>query len=161
VIARDIWRPIGAAAEGALLVSPYGAPGADGGLSARLRDVALFGLQFTAGQRRLAARPLISDRHLAAIRAGRPALYQARRLSAGARSRIAATAAADRPAFNAWQWDEVWADGAFYKGGWGGQGLYVAPDRDLVIAFFGTPRADGSINQLEYAKRAVAHAFGA
>jgi CubicO group peptidase (beta-lactamase class C family) len=29
-------------------------------------------------------------------------------------------------------------EGDFFKGGYGGQGLYVSPARDLVIAFFGT-----------------------
>ena len=29
-------------------------------------------------------------------------------------------------------------DGDFYKGGFGGQGLYISPTRDLVIAYFGT-----------------------
>jgi hypothetical protein len=38
------------------------------------------------------------------------------------------------------------ADGDLFKGGFGGQGLYVSPARDLVIAFTGTPRDDGSVN---------------
>jgi len=29
-------------------------------------------------------------------------------------------------------------DGDFFKSGFGGQGLYISPSRDLVIAFFGT-----------------------
>ena len=37
------------------------------------------------------------------------------------------------------QWDYVLEDGDFFKGGYGGQGLYISPARDLVIAFFGTP----------------------
>jgi hypothetical protein len=40
------------------------------------------------------------------------------------------------------QWDAVWADGDFYKGGFRGQGLYVSPSRDLVIAFFSSAHAD-------------------
>ena len=34
-------------------------------------------------------------------------------------------------------------DGDFYKGGFGGQGLYISPARDLVIAFFGMPLKPG------------------
>jgi hypothetical protein len=30
-------------------------------------------------------------------------------------------------------------DGDFFKGGYGGQGLYISPAHDLVIAYFGTP----------------------
>ena len=36
-----------------------------------------------------------------------------------------------------YQWDAVWADGDFFKYGFRGQGLYISPTRDLVVAFFG------------------------
>jgi CubicO group peptidase (beta-lactamase class C family) len=39
---------------------------------------------------------------------------------------------------NSYQWDFVMDDGDFFKGGYGGQGLYISPSRDLVVAFFGT-----------------------
>lgn len=32
--------------------------------------------------------------------------------------------------------DVVFSDGDFYKEGVGGQGLYISPSRDLVIAWF-------------------------
>ena len=44
----------------------------------------------------------------------------------------------DLPVRASWQWDLVWADGAMFKAGYSGQGLYVDPDRALVIAWFGT-----------------------
>ena len=44
----------------------------------------------------------------------------------------------DLPLRASWQWDAVWADGGMYKSGYLGQGLYVDPDRDLVVAWFGT-----------------------
>ena len=37
-----------------------------------------------------------------------------------------------------WQWDRIWADGARYKSGYSGQGLYVDERRGLVVAWFGT-----------------------
>ena len=39
---------------------------------------------------------------------------------------------------NSYQWEFVMDDGDFFKGGYGGQGLYISPSRDLVVAFFGT-----------------------
>jgi hypothetical protein len=36
-----------------------------------------------------------------------------------------------------------------------GQGLYVSPARELVIAFAGTPRADGSANLLRWYSRRI------
>ena len=38
----------------------------------------------------------------------------------------------------AWQWDAIWEDGGMYKNGYLGQGLYVDPARELVVAWFGT-----------------------
>ena len=29
-------------------------------------------------------------------------------------------------------------DGDFFKGGHNGQGLYISPERDVVVAFFGS-----------------------
>jgi hypothetical protein len=48
------------------------------------------------------------------------------------------------------------ADGDLFKGGCGGQGLYVPSDRDLVIAFAGTPREDGSPNLPRWYSRRIA-----
>ena len=52
------------------------------------------------------------------------------------------------------------ADGDLFKGGFGGQGLYVSPARDLVIAFTGTPGQDGSVNLLRWHSRRLALAIG-
>jgi CubicO group peptidase (beta-lactamase class C family) len=44
------------------------------------------------------------------------------------------------PTSNAWQWDAIWPDGDMLKGGAFGQGLYVSPAKDLVVAYFSTVR---------------------
>ena len=54
------------------------------------------------------------------------------------------------------QWDFVMEDGDFYKGGYGGQGLYISPSRDLVIAFFGTLDEDGQSSQMTQVARQLA-----
>jgi len=36
------------------------------------------------------------------------------------------------------QWDAIWEDGDFFKSGLNSQGLYVSPERDLVIAYYST-----------------------
>ena len=36
-----------------------------------------------------------------------------------------------------YQW-QVYEDGSFFKGGFAGQGLYIDPDRDIVLAYVGT-----------------------
>lgn len=47
-------------------------------------------------------------------------------------------ARADDVISNNRQWDDVFADGDFSKPGFMGQGPYVSPGRDLVIACFST-----------------------
>ena len=43
-----------------------------------------------------------------------------------------------------------------YKGGYSGQGLYVDPDRELVVAFFGTADTNYERNELMSASRQLA-----
>lgn len=151
VISERIWRHVGAEHDGSLAISPFGAPGADGGISVSLRDVARFGLLYTRSGR-VDRPPLVSDRHLATLlEGGRSALY-----ATSERSR-APELQADPPLYNNWLWDRVWADGDFYKNGWGGQGLHVSSKGDGVIAFFGTGRNgnDGTHN-LRWIARAIA-----
>lgn len=44
----------------------------------------------------------------------------------------------EKPLFNSYQWDAVFSDGDFYKGGMNGQGIYVSPEKDVVVAWFAT-----------------------
>ncbi len=39
---------------------------------------------------------------------------------------------------NRYQWDIVFPDGDLYKGGVGGQGIYVSPSADAVVVWFST-----------------------
>ena len=48
---------------------------------------------------------------------------------------------------NSRQWDMVWPDGDFWKGGLMSQGLYVSPGKDLVIVYFSVNGPDRSIDR--------------
>ena len=54
---------------------------------------------------------------------------------------------------NRYQWGAVFEDGDLYKGAHGGQGLYISPAKDLVIAYFGTSNIDRERNQLNVISR--------
>lgn len=151
VVSEEIWQRLGAESD-ALLVAPrHGIPVAASGLSSTLRDMARFGLLFTPGGRRGAV-PVVSERLLDEIlENGRPELLNAARGDSQPVS-----IAGDTVLANSYQWDVVMADGDLYKGGYGGQGLYVSPARDLVIAFFGTLDADGNSNELREVSRQLA-----
>jgi CubicO group peptidase (beta-lactamase class C family) len=93
--------------------------------------------------------PVISDAYMEKIQiSGRPELTLE---DPGAWPRTALED--DSFKHNSYQWDIVTKDGHFFKSGFGGQGLYVAPDLDLVIAWFGTQDERGSTEMLGVARQ--------
>jgi CubicO group peptidase (beta-lactamase class C family) len=135
LIARELWGRIGAEGDALITVSTDGVLAIHGGISARLRDVARFGLLFTPSWNVVTDTPIVSERHLHEImHTGRPEIFDKGQTG----QNIIAALAPARPRHNSYQWDFVMPDGDFYKGGYGGQGLYISPSRDLVIVFAGT-----------------------
>jgi len=154
VLRREIWSQAGFEAPAQLSGSAAGAPGSHGGLSITLRDLARFGLLFTPCQRLVSGADIITARHLRLIQAGgRPELHD--HDPAGLPDYITAAYGPELPPASR-QWNFAMPDGDLFKGGHGGQGLYVSPGRDLVIAFAGVPRADGSANLLRWYSRRLA-----
>lgn len=157
VLGREIWSRAGFEAPALLCGGPDGAPGSHGGLCTTLRDLARFGMLFTPSARLVADQEIISAGHVRRIQAGaRPELH---RTQAGTRPGYVTAAYGPRLPPASRQWNFAMADGDLFKGGFGGQGLYVSPGRDLVIAFTGTPRADGSPNLLRWYSRRLALAL--
>jgi CubicO group peptidase (beta-lactamase class C family) len=153
VLGREIWSAGGFEAPALLCGSAAGAPGSHGGLCVTLRDLARFGMLFTPS----AASPVIAADHLRRIQTGaRPDLH---RVPRDLPEYVTAAYGTDLP-YASRQWDFAMADGDLFKGGFGGQGLYVSPARDLVIAFAGTPLPDGSANLLRWFSRRLAVAIG-
>jgi len=132
LLSREIWQKMGAESDGIIAAPRHGIPIAHGGISSNLRDMARFGMLFTPSGRQ-GKRPVVSDAYL-------------EKIQEGGRAEIFRAADGDDSGFvdgeparhNSYQWDFVMDDGDFFKGGYGGQGLYISPSRDLVIAFFGT-----------------------
>ena len=136
VLTKEVWRNIGAEGDASLLAPRYGVPVTDGGLLARLRDVARFGLLFTPSYSMISSKKLISDRYLNLILdGGNPDLLR--------NARYGGWTSADTK-HNVYQWDKVFKNNDIYKGGWGGQGLLVNPDRDLVAVYTGYFKKDQS-----------------
>ena len=123
----SLWSAIGAEADGLMAISDDGYAIAHAGLSARLRDIARFGLLFTNA----APTNPISSKTVMAMRNGGVPISEGMARGIG-------VSRDDLPLRASWQWDAVWGDGGMYKSGYLGQGLYVDPDRDLVVAWFGT-----------------------
>ena len=136
VLTKEIWRNIGAEGDASMLAPRYGVPVTDGGLLARLRDVARFGLLFTPSYSVVTSRKIISDRHLNLIlEGGNPDLLRNTRYGGWVSNDIK---------HNVYQWDSVFKNNDMYKGGWGGQGLLVNPEHDLVTVYTGYFKKDQS-----------------
>ena len=120
-----LWNPIGAEADALIAISKSGYAYASGGLHARLRDVARFGQIYTQPELSGA----LSRSMISTIQGEGVALSP---------DRLEESLGEDVPVRSGWQWDHIWADGAMYKAGYSGQGIYVDPARDLVVAWFGT-----------------------
>jgi CubicO group peptidase (beta-lactamase class C family) len=128
-LTREIWSRIGAEGDAMFFAPRFGVPVTDGGLMAKLRDVARFGLLFTPSCTVVSDERIISDRFVKLIKdGGNPALLKNARYPGWSD---------DSVKHNVYQWDLVYENNDFYKGGWAGQGLLVNPDRDLVAVWTG------------------------
>jgi CubicO group peptidase (beta-lactamase class C family) len=126
---KEIWTHIGAEADASYIAPRYGIAVTHGGFVSRMRDLARFGLLFTPSYKVVSDKKIISDSHIDLIRnGGDPNL----RLNAGLPG-----VEESGVKHNVYQWDEVYVNDNFFKGGWAGQGLVVNPTRDLVAVFTG------------------------
>ena len=139
-VEQEIWKKIGAEYSALLGNNTNGTSLSYlDGMSTTLRDLAKFGLAFTPSGRK-SDHPLISDAHLSNIRDVNPNLESKSRHSG-------------ESIYKSYLWGAVFEDGDLYKGAHGGQGLYISPSRDLVIAYFGTANVDRESNQLSVISR--------
>jgi CubicO group peptidase (beta-lactamase class C family) len=131
-----VWGKMGVEGDMQVALAPDGTPQAHGLLSSRLRDLARYGLLYTPSWAKASRERVVTDAYVREIqRGGRKPIFLKGELG----NRLVNNSfPAHPPSSNHWQWDAVWEDGDFYKGGVFGQGLYVSADRDLVIAWYST-----------------------
>lgn len=152
LLSDRVWSKMGAEGDGQIGLDREGGASIHGQMSSRLRDLARYGMLYTPSWKVIAEKRVVPDSLLERIRHGcRHALYERMQAARGQ-----ADAAADKRC-NSRQWDAVWQDGDMFKGGARGQGLYVSPARDLVVAWFSTTSESGWMN---YA-RAIANTLEA
>ncbi|MEZ5041892.1 MAG: serine hydrolase domain-containing protein [Saprospiraceae bacterium] len=138
-VEQEIWRKIGSEYSALLGINTNGTSLSYlNGMSSTLRDLARFGLAFVPSGRK-STNSIISDAHLSKIRNVNKNLNTSRDL--------------EEKKYSSYQWNAVYDDGDFYKAAHGGQGLYISPKKDLVIAFYGTANTDRQSNQLHVISR--------
>jgi CubicO group peptidase (beta-lactamase class C family) len=148
-----IWNKIGARSDGYVVISPdEGYPLFYGLMNSTLEDKARFGMIFTPGIKKLTDTPILSKSTIDKIQhTSHPEIY-----GKGFMGKLLETRFGEKNLTNHYQWDAVFPDGDLFKSGFGGQGLYVSPARDLVIVWFGTNNGQG---QEETMARAIAKHF--
>ena len=128
-----VWSKMGAEGDGLLGVDLWGGASIYGMVSSRLRDKARYGMLYTPSWRDVAQEQLVPASLLEKIRNDcRPELLE-RAVQADPNREPDAEIVC-----NSRQWDVVYADGDMFKGGARGQGIYVSPGRNMVVAFFST-----------------------
>ena len=132
-LSREVWTRIGAEADASIYANRYGIALTSGGLLARPRDMARFGLLFTPSYGKVSAERIVPEEHVdLLLHGGRPELLENARFGG-------------RPPgvrHNVYQWDLVFTNDDVYKGGWAGQGLLVNPVRDVVAVWVGYAAAE-------------------
>ncbi|MFT2091523.1 serine hydrolase domain-containing protein [Paraglaciecola sp. 2405UD69-4] len=124
-----VWQPMGAEADGLMLVNQYGEAYASGGISARMSDIARFGLMYLDNQ----GWGQLGSAHLDFLKnSPRPIFTDERK------QELEQLFDGDAPLHSRWQWDLIWEDGDMFKSGYSGQGLYISPSNNMVMAWFGT-----------------------
>ena len=132
-LSREVWTRIGAEADASIYANRYGIALTSGGLLARPRDMARFGLLFTPSYGKVSAERIVPEEHIdLLLHGGRPELLENARFGGqppGVRH-------------NVYQWDLIFTNDDVYKGGWAGQGLLVNPVRDVVAVWVGYAAAE-------------------
>lgn len=139
LVSEYIWSKIGAEDDARITLSSTGIAGSSGYMMSRLRDLARYGLAFTDD----APIKIASDRYLRLLNEGDKDLF----ITDEPFAKIFEDQGA---AFQSYHWDVVFEDGDFAKFGLGGQGLYISPEKRLVLAFFSANKNESKDTQSLY-----------
>jgi CubicO group peptidase (beta-lactamase class C family) len=148
-LSEHIWTKLGMENDGYIIVSNSGYSLGFFGMNTTLRDLARYGMLFTPSVSVLTKEPFLTPVQIGKMQKGtHPEMY-----TKGSMGEKMQSYFPDETGITVnYQWDAVFTDGDMFKSGVGGQGLYVSPAKDIVIAWFctGTGR-----NQEETMARAI------
>lgn len=130
-----LWDNLALSTDSAICVSDAGVAFAHGGVLMSTDDLARFGTVFTPSSPPVQHALKVPDSYLAMLRGPSSTRALVKQNWPGG-------------AHPAGQWNLVYPDGDMFKSGFGGQGLFVSPVSDVVIAFAGVPDDQGHVNSL-------------
>ena len=145
-----IWSKLGMEHDTYYMVSPSGNTLGFMGINSTLRDMARFAMAFTPSAKQIAGEQIIPEAIMNKIY-DRRYVDQYDKGWLGKKNTLSFWDDAGKIS-NRYQWDAVMSDGDIFKAGVGGQGIYISPATDTVVAWFST--SDGN-NQEEAMARAI------
>ncbi|MFC3615639.1 serine hydrolase domain-containing protein [Lutimaribacter marinistellae] len=143
---QRIWSKIGARGPFMIGLAPDGTP-VGGGLNfTTLEDMLRYALIYTPSWNVVSEEQIVTDALLKEIQTlGNPEAYaNSTEIAYGQRW------FGETPAFNTAQWDHAFEDGAMFKHGNMGQGIYVDPGRDFCGCYFGLATNDESVAGVDH-----------
>lgn len=133
VVEERIWGKMGARMPLMVHLAPDSTPLNMAIMSSTLEDFAKYATLYTPSWHKVAHEQVVTPSLLTQIRsAGDPAAFKN-----GAKENQAVNLFAETPLKSAYQFDFIFEDGAMYKHGNTGQGIYVDHDRDFAAVYFG------------------------
>lgn len=131
MVTKEFWQHIGAESDAGFFAYRYGIAVSHGGFQSRMRDLARFGLLFTPSAAVVTDKQIISEEFMDALRNdANPNLVRERRDGLSS--------------YPLYQWNVIDSGGWIEHGGWGGQGLFISPSRDVVAVFTSYTKPDYS-----------------
>jgi CubicO group peptidase (beta-lactamase class C family) len=129
-ISKEFWYHIGAENDAGFIAYRYGISMSHGGFFSKMRDLARFGLLYTPSYAVVSDKDIITDEHLDVLfNHGNPKLL-----------RDGGTHISQ----NTYAWGVGNESGYLSHGGWGGQGLIIHPEKDIVAVFTSYTKQDYS-----------------
>jgi CubicO group peptidase (beta-lactamase class C family) len=140
-ITKEFWYNIGAENDAGFFAYRYGISVSHGGFFSKMRDLARFGLLYTPSYSVVSDKKIISDEHLDVLfNDGNPDLLH----NAGGPEE-------NHLSVNTYAWGVGVESGYLSHGGWGGQGLIIHPEKDVVAVFTSYSKQDYSEVSLQEA----------
>jgi CubicO group peptidase (beta-lactamase class C family) len=153
LMAERIWSKMGMEHDGYMVVSPEGICMGSGFMNSTLRDLAKFGMIYTPSHGKVSGETIVSAGMLKKMQN----MEHSSMYGNGSVGKYYRSVFPDQKVLaNRYQWDAVFQDGDLFKSGVGGQGLYVSPANDIVIAWFCTGSGD---NQEETLARNIVNSL--
>lgn len=135
LFSEHIWSKLGMEHDGYMVVSPTGLSLGFFGMNSTLRDMAKYGMLFTPSYSVLSDEEILTADMLQKIQKGtHPEIYTKGYVG----QHLQRSFPDDTGITTNYQWDAIFTDGDMFKSGVGGQGLYISPTKNIVVAWFAT-----------------------